>query len=403
MTDPDIFQERVLKVPIPDRHYLILVAPDGNYLGVDQDGFTTTYPYANDRIMWDESGAGSFRHVLADTEIVKKSVDGDGCQLSLEGTLLDGLGKPTGESAMYNVAQGPEKLPSEYLQFFRENGWVCLTSILSQDLVEALEKVACTDRFSHLQFDRSSNPFIQSSAIARAAAEPVSLWLIRQYMQTDDIRVAHTPGLAILERDDGKRIVQGWHSDYPYHWGVPAQGRVPTPSGETVLGVQRNVCVSPFTKVGGATAFKLGSHALDQGPPEQWGVASDHYQVGYRESHGLPYTGPDADIVEAPGGSIILYDSRTWHRAGVNRTDKKRAALLMAMTPMYVMPKNDTSHSYKAFLESVAYEELNERERIEVERLMVHQFIGPGGQYAIAPDRELTATLHARQQKETSY
>jgi len=403
MTDPDIFQERVLKVPIPDRHYLILVAPDGNYLGVDQDGFTTTYPYANDRIMWDESGAGSFRHVLADTEIVKKSADGDGCQLSLEGTLLDGLGKPTGESAMYNVAQGPEKLPSEYLQFFRENGWVCLTSILSQDLVEALEKVACTDRFSHLQFDRSSNPFIQSSAIARTAAEPVSLWLIRQYMQTDDIRVAHTPGLAILERDDGKRIVQGWHSDYPYHWGVPAQGRVPTPSGETVLGVQRNVCVSPFTKVGGATAFKLGSHALDQGPPEQWGVASDHYQVGYRESHGLPYTGPDADIVEAPGGSIILYDSRTWHRAGVNRTDKKRAALLMAMTPMYVMPKNDTSHSYKAFLESVAYEELNERERIEVERLMVHQFIGPGGQYAIAPDRELTATLHARQQKETSY
>ena len=403
MTDPDIFQERVLKVPIPDRHYLILVAPDGNYLGVDQDGFTTTYPHANDRIMWDECGAGSFRHVLADTEIVKKSADGDGCQLSLEGTLLDGLGKPTGESAMYNVAQGPEKLPSEYLQFFRENGWVCLTSILSQDLVEALEKVACTDRFSHLQFDRSSNPFIQSSAIARTAAEPVSLWLIRQYMQTDDIRVAHTPGLAILERDDGKRIVQGWHSDYPYHWGVPAQGRVPTPSGETVLGVQRNVCVSPFTKVGGATAFKLGSHALDQGPPEQWGVASDHYQVGYRESHGLPYTGPDADIVEAPGGSIILYDSRTWHRAGVNRTDKKRAALLMAMTPMYVMPKNDTSHSYKAFLESVAYEELNERERIEVERLMVHQFIGPGGQYAIAPDRELTATLHARQQKETSY
>ena len=403
MTDPDLFQERVLKVPIPDRHYLILVAPDGNYLGVDQDGFTTTYPHANDRIMWDECGAGSFRHVLADTEIVKKSADGDACQLSLEGTLLDGLGKPTGESARYNVAQGPEKLPSEYLQFFRENGWVCLTSILSQDLVEALEKVACTDRFSHLQFDRSGNPFIQSSAIARTAAEPVSLWLIRQYMQTDDIRVAHTPGLAILERDDGKRIVQGWHSDYPYHWGVPAQGRVPTPSGETVLGVQRNVCVSPFTKVSGATAFKLGSHALDQGPPEQWGVASDHYQVGYRESHGLPYTGPDADIVEAPGGSIILYDSRTWHRAGVNRTDKKRAALLMAMTPMYVMPKNDTSHSYKAFLESVAYEELNERERIEVERLMVHQFIGPGGQYAIAPDRELTATLHARQQKETSY
>ncbi len=403
MTDPDIFQESVIKVPIPDRHSVILVAPDGNYLGVDQDGFTTTYPHADDRIMWDEAGAGSFRHVLADTELVKKSAVGDGCQLSFEGSLLDAQGKPTGDGAIYKVSHGPERLPSEYLQFFRENGWVCLTSILSEDLVEALEKVACTDRFSHLQFDRSSNPFTQSAAIARTAAEPVSLWLIRQYMQTDDVRIAHTPGLAILERDDGKRIVQGWHSDYPYHWGVPAQGRVPTPSGKTVLGVQRNVCVSPFTKVGGATAFKLGSHALDQGPPDKWGVASDHYQVGYREDHGLPYTGPDADIVEAPGGSIILYDSRTWHRAGVNRTDKKRAALLMAMIPMYVMPKNDTSHSYKAFLATAAYAELNERERIEIERLMVHQFIGPGGQYAIAPDRELTATLRSRQQKETSY
>ena len=113
--------------------------------------------------------------------------------------------------------------------------------------------------------------------------------------------------------------------------------------------------------------------------------------------------GPEADIIEAPGGSIILYDSRTWHRAGVNRTDQKRAALLMAITPMYVMPKNDTSHSYKAFLASDVYKELNDRERIEVEHLMVHQFIGPGGQYAIGADRELTATLHARQQDKVSY
>ena len=403
MSDTEIFQERVVKVPIPHHHYVLLISPDGNYLGVDQEGSTTTFPYADDQVMWDETDTGSFRHVIAGIEIVKKSADQEVCHLTFEGNSLDGLGKATRKGALYSVSHGPERLPSEYLQFFRENGWVCLTSILSPDLVEALEKVACTDRFAHLEFDRSTNPFSQSPAIARTAAEPISLWLIRQYMQTDDVRVAHPPGLAILDRDDGKRIVQGWHSDYPYHWGVPAQGRVPTPSGKTVLGVQRNVCISPFTKVGGATAFKLGSHAKDQGPPAEWGVASDHYQVGYREAHGLPYTGPDADIVEAPGGSIILYDARTWHRAGVNRTDQKRAALLMAITPMYVMPKNDTSHSYKAFLASDTYEDLNERERIEVERLMVHQFIGPGGQYAIAPDRELTAMLRANQEDKASY
>ena len=402
MTDTVIFQERVVKVPIPEHHYTLLIAPDGNYLGVDQEGFTTTYPVGNDRVVWDETESGSLRSVVGDIEIQKESADADISQLTLDGNTFNDAGELSSQGALYKVEHGPEKLPSEYLEFFRKNGWVCLTSILPPDLLEELEKVACTDRFTHLKFERSNDPFSQSSAIARAAAEPVSLWLIREYMQTDDICVAHTPGLAILGRDDGKRVVQGWHSDYPYHWGVPAHGRVPTPSGETVLGVQRNFCVSPFTKLGGATAFKLGSHALDQGPPEEWGLASDHYQEGYREAHGLPYTGPDADIIEAPGGSIILYDSRTWHRAGVNRTDKKRAALLMAITPMYVMPKNDTSQSYKALLATAAYEELNERERGEIERLMVHQFIGPGGQYAIAPDRELTETVRSRRQDKAS-
>ena len=69
---------------------------------------------------------------------------------------------------------------------------------------------------------------------------------------------------------------------------------------------------------------------------------------------------------------------------------------------MYVMPKNDTSQSYKALLATAAYEELNERERGEIERLMVHQFIGPGGQYAIAPDRELTETVRSRRQDKAS-
>ena len=84
MTDTEIFQERVLKVPTADHHYTLLVAPDGNYLGVDQEGFTATFPYANDRVMWDETDTGAFRHAIADIEIVKKSPDANVCQLALE-------------------------------------------------------------------------------------------------------------------------------------------------------------------------------------------------------------------------------------------------------------------------------------------------------------------------------
>ena len=373
-------RETVHKVPIPTHFYSYLVDDDGLFLSHDaESGFSTTAE-SNDSVLWDRSKDGFFEHVRTGHELSPSAhIDEDMISLLING-----------EPQSFLAVHGPAELPSEYLATFREQGWVCLTQIIDDNTLKELERTAGTDRFAHLKIDRTQPAICQNAAVARTVAEPLSLWLIRQYMKTDDIRLSHVPGFAVLGQDDGKRNVQGWHSDFPYHWGVPARGLVPTPSGETVLGVQRNVCVSPFTREGGATAFKLGSHALDRPPPKEWGDATTHAKPGYRAEHGLPYNGPDADIVDAPGGSIILYDSRTWHRAGVNRTPKKRAAMLQAMTPMYIFPKNDTSRAYKQLLDSSVYNELNDREKQEIQNLMVHQFIGPGGEYAIAPDRELT-------------
>ena len=130
----------------------------------------------------------------------------------------------------------------------------------------ALQRTACTDAYADSTPNRATPQFSQHAALARTAAEPVSLWVIRQYQGTPDIHFSHTPALIVLGRDDGQRNVQGWHSDYPYHWGINVRGRVPELPGEVLLGVQRNVCVSEFTKERGATAFKLGSHALNHGP-----------------------------------------------------------------------------------------------------------------------------------------
>ena len=373
-------RETIHKVPIPKHFYSFLVASDGSFLSYDAESGLSTTPETSDAVIWDRLGDGSFKHAATGSELnTLDLVNEHTISVSIDGT-----------SHSFRIAHGPAQLPSEYLTTFREQGWVCLTQIIDDETLQELERTAGTDRFAHLDVERTQPAICQNAAVARTAAEPLSLWLVRQYMQTEDIRLSHVPGFAVLGQDDGKRNVQGWHSDFPYHWGVPARGLVPTPSGETVLGVQRNVCVSPFTREGGATAFKLGSHALDRPPPNEWGDATAHAKPGYRAEHGLPYNGPDADVVEAPGGSIILYDSRTWHRAGVNRTTKKRAAMLQAMTPMYIFPKNDTSRTYMRLLESPVYDELNEREKEEIQNLMVHQFIGPGGEYAITPDRELT-------------
>lgn len=397
------FQERIVKVEVPSSHYAYLVAPDGNFLVPQGDGLGTSST-ADDLAIWYQPNQGLIKHGSRDLQLHLTDDGNGGVSLRFGNQSIDGNGEP-GDAACFKLGHGPEKRPSEYLEFFRANGWVCLTSILADDVLEELERVSCTDRHAGREYDSSQPPFNQSSAMARTAAEPVSLWLMRQYMQTDEVRLGHTPSLALLSQDDGKRNVQGWHSDFPYLWGISGSinkhrhpivdGRVPTPSGPAVLGIQRNVCISPFTSVGGATAFKLGSHAKDQGPPREWGTGSDHGRPGYRAEHGLPYSGPEADIVEAPGGSIILYDSRTWHRAGVNRTDKRRSAMLQAMIPGYMLPFMDTSASYKSFKKCEAYQDLTTRERDELRRLMIHYIAGPMGRHAITTDAELTEELRA--------
>lgn len=368
------FAERVVRFERPEHFYTLLIGADGRFLGMGDDGEPTSFAVADDKVIWDRCD-GEVRHTTT------------GRSLALD----DGVVEVNGER--FAVSHGPEKLPSEYLHLFEENGWVCLTCVLSDEVVDGLRKVACTDQHADRKPDRSRVAISQHIAVAKTAAEPVSLWLIREYMGTQDISMAHSPGMAVLTRDDGKRPVQGWHCDYPYHWGVPAPGQVPVQPGASRLGVQRNVCVSDFTKVGGATAFKLGSHALNEGPPDAWGTAVRYASRSYRAEHGLPYNGPDADIVEAPGGSIILYDARTWHRAGVNRTDNKRAAMLQAMVPMYVIPKVDMSAAYKQFAASRVYEDITERERAELEVLLVRRLPGPPLHGALGTDPELVALV----------
>ena len=390
------FKERLVQVDLPTHHYALITAPDGRFLAMVNDELIVT-TVTDDAAIWDWRN-NELVNVTTGKTLSTSMID-SGVHLTFDGQPVNKIGE-IGTPATFTIGHGPEKMPSEYLEFFQAHGWVCLTSILPPDVLEELERVSYTDRYQDRKFDTSAPPFNQSPAMAKTAAEPVSLWLMRRYMQTDEIRLGHTPSLAIVGKDDGKRNVQGWHSDFPYLWGISGSvnegretipdGRVPTPSGPTVLGVQRNVCISPFTGVGGATAFKLGSRDKDRGPPRDWGTGTSHGRPGYRAEHGLPYTGENADIVEAPGGSIILYDSRTWHRAGINRTEKRRSAMLQAMIPMYIMPFYDLSASYKSFLKSDAYQALNERERDEMRRLMVHYMAGPGGLQAITVDQELT-------------
>ena len=399
MMRDEMFQERVVRVEKPSSHFTLLRAPNGEFLGVSDTNELSVFDYVDDKAIWKRvEGKRAYRHVVTGIQLEAESADADnGCYLRHQGERLASNGGVASEGAVFSAGHGPAHLPSESLESFKENGWVCLPSIVAPDIIEELERVSCTGRWEAGTYERRIPPLNETAAVAKIITEPVSLWLMRQYMKTHEIRLGHSPGFAILAPDDGKRVVQGWHSDFPYLWGIAgseAVNRIPVHQVDgLVMGVQRNLCVSEFRKENGATCFKLGSHTLGQGPPMEWVNGNTSRQEGFRESKGLPYTGPEADVIEAPPGSYIVYDSRIWHRAGVNRTEHKRAAMLQAVIPMFIMPFMDTSGPYKNFIHSRLVDELTALDQKELESLMVNKMVGPAGHLAITVDAELTERI----------
>ena len=258
MEDQQEFQERQVTFERPEHHHVFLVAPNGDMLGLDDSGELTLFDEADDRVIWDRA-PGGVRHV-ATGRVVPADIDEDACTLPLgsdEGT--------------FTITHGPEKLPSEYLEHLKREGWVCITCVLSPEIVDGLQRVAGSDRHEGAPTISDKPMVCQHSAVGRAICEPISLWLIRQYVQTRDLHLGHPANCRSLAPWDGKRAVQGWHSDIPYTLSVG--GNVVADRKGPIKAVQRNVCVSDFTRQKGATAYKLGSHLADTLPPPEWNPA----------------------------------------------------------------------------------------------------------------------------------
>jgi ectoine hydroxylase-related dioxygenase (phytanoyl-CoA dioxygenase family) len=98
---------------------------------------------------------------------------------------------------------------------------------------------------------------------------------------------------------------------------------VPEPWPAVAQGLNVAWCLDDFTDANGATRFAPGSHKLNRAPrPNEAGIET------------IP--------MEAPAGSIVVLESRVWHKTGHNRTDADRRAGVFAWytKPIYRTQEN---------------------------------------------------------------
>ena len=81
---------------------------------------------------------------------------------------------------------------------------------------------------------------------------------------------------------------------------------VPEPWAAEPQGMNVAWCLDDFTEANGATRFVPGSHKLNRLP--------------------APDELPDTAAMVAPAGSIVVFESRVWHRTGNNITENERRA-----------------------------------------------------------------------------
>ena len=98
---------------------------------------------------------------------------------------------------------------------------------------------------------------------------------------------------------------------------------VPEPWSQEPQGMNVAWCLDDFTDENGATRFAPGSHKLNRAP---------------RAEDASCETAP----MEAPAGSIVVFESRVWHKTGFNRTqDQRRAGVFAWYTkPIYRQQEN---------------------------------------------------------------
>ena len=152
--------------------------------------------------------------------------------------------------------------------------------------------------------------------VGRLVEHPTVLKLV-QGVLGDDCLLSDCLATSIgAHSSDGHNQSMPWHVDIPL-------GQIPEPLPDFPITLQNAWMLDDFTEANGATQVVPGSHRYRKKPP--WGSEVE-----------------DAvEILKAPAGSVGIWLSNTWHRAGPNFTDAPRRAVLCYYCRSWTTPMSD--------------------------------------------------------------
>lgn len=114
---------------------------------------------------------------------------------------------------------------------------------------------------------------------------------------------------------------------------------VPEPWCQEPQGINVAWCIDDFTEKNGATRFVPGSHKLNRAPRE------DEAQI-------------DTVPIEAEAGSIVIFESRVWHKTGNNTSNgQTRAGIFSWYTKPIYRPQENWFLSLKPEIRQFASED----------------------------------------------
>lgn len=212
------------------------------------------------------------------------------------------------QQALYNLGVREDTLSPAERQFLDDNGYLPLYNIMSPELVQRI--AACLAELAEQEGDKAGLEVHQEPGTVRLAnlvnkdpifeicfTNPRVLAAINQVLK-GYFKLSSLNARAALPGEGLQRLHVDWR-------GAVAPGDFYVCNSIWLL--------DDFTLENGATRVVPGSHRFGKAPQD---VMEDPRQ---------PYA--NEQLLTAPAGTVVIFNSHTWHGGTLNRTDKPRRAM----------------------------------------------------------------------------